>query len=159
MKQYIEILKNTGSVNVGYRSSCGYTDPSVKSFREFEKLLKDFEKTGDVIKKTPVKVDNSYATIKGGFWNEFKYEFIKSELVTRNVRLIINEKYRLISNTIPRAVRKELNEAVKNGILGHFKKDGICKECYFFVSHEYAARNAIYNDAVGRLQSQGKVLV
>ncbi len=69
------------------------------------------------------------------------------------------EKYRLIRGSIPRCVRTELNKAVKNGILGHFKKDGLVPECYYFISFENEARNAITNKAMESIENIAKVLV
>lgn len=159
MNQNIEQLKITGTTQAGYRISCGITDPSIKAFKDFESQLKILEKNGDVIKKTPVKIDNSYATTKGGFWNEYKYEVIKSEQITPNVRLIINQKYRQIQNKIPMKVRKELNQAVKNGILGHIKKDGLCLECYYFINCKDEAINAVYNRVEEGLKNIAKVYI
>lgn len=60
-------------VTVGYRTSCGKTDKTHKIFRIWLKCLKLLRSNGFDIKEQVLKVDNSYATNKGGFWNEIKY--------------------------------------------------------------------------------------
>lgn len=152
----IDILLNKKVVNVGYRQCCGKKDKSEANFKSFEKEL---IKRNILTIKKPVKVDNSYATSKGGFWNEYEYKLLNKEDITPNVNLIITEKYRLIENTIPREVRKELNDAVKKGILGHIKKDGLCRECYYFMSFENEAKNAIYNDASHSIEMISNIIV
>ena len=48
-----------------------------------------------------------------------------------NVQLVRMERYRLIHNRLPMAVRRDLQAAVKAGILAHLKKDGHKPEAFF----------------------------
>lgn len=75
----LNIIKEKGEVLVGYRSSCGTTDKTHKIFSEWSKALKILEKNGIKIKTEPVKVGNSYATISGGFWNEYRYSLVRND--------------------------------------------------------------------------------
>lgn len=58
-----------------------------------------------------------------------------------NVEMVRVERVRLITNKLPREVRKALNEAVKKGALGHLKKDGYKPEAYFHPTFDYLARH------------------
>lgn len=58
-----------------------------------------------------------------------------------NVEMVRAERVRIVTNSIPKQVRKALNEAVKCGKLGHFKKDGMKPEAYFHPSFDYMARS------------------
>jgi hypothetical protein len=65
-----------------------------------------------------------------------------------NVELVIAARVKIISNSLPRDVRKALNDAVKTGELGRFKSDGLKPECYYynkpaFISMAKIARNQI----------------
>lgn len=155
----IETLLNKGTVTKGYRQTCGSKkDATVETFKQFEKEIQKLINNGMYIKKEAQKVDNAYATISGGFWQEFRYTLIDKSLITRNVKMIVSEKYRLTRGSIPREVRTELNQAVKNGILGHLKKDGLCPECYYFVSFENEARNAVTNKAMESIDNISKII-
>ncbi len=66
------LLKH-GRVEVGYRQSCGKTDPTAYMYREWVKLLKAAEKSGLRIAVEPVKHGNSWATKSGGFWSSAIY--------------------------------------------------------------------------------------
>jgi len=57
-----------------------------------------------------------------------------------NVLIVQMMGVRVIEGKIPREVRKTLNEAVKNGELGHLKKDGLKPEIYH---HKNARTNAL----------------
>ena len=59
-----------------------------------------------------------------------------------NVELIRIQRFRLITNSLPKNVRKALNEAVKNGELGHMKKEGHKPECYYHPTFDYLAKGA-----------------
>lgn len=63
-------------------------------------------------------------------------------LAEANVEMILVDRFRLVKNSIPRAARKALNEAVKAGTLGHLKKDRHKPEAYFHPTFEYLAINA-----------------
>jgi hypothetical protein len=62
-----------GRVEVGYRSSCGRTDPTTYIYREWMKVVKAAEKCGFHISIEPVKHGNSWATKSGGFWQSSIY--------------------------------------------------------------------------------------
>ena len=66
-------LIERGCVEVGYRSSCGRTDPTAYIYREWQKILKAAQKAGLGISAAPVKHGNAYATSKGGFWSSSVY--------------------------------------------------------------------------------------
>lgn len=51
-----------------------------------------------------------------------------------NVKLVQIMSVRLITNSLPASVRKSLNKAVKNGELGHIKKDGLRPEAYHHIN-------------------------
>lgn len=57
-----------------------------------------------------------------------------------NIELVSAERVRLVTNSIPRAVRKQLNLAVKAGELGHMKKDGHKPEAFFHPNFDFLAR-------------------
>lgn len=66
---YFTKLIELGEVEVGYRSSCGRTDATMKTYESWLKFLKKFRQTGAIIEETSVKHGNAYATNNGGFWN------------------------------------------------------------------------------------------
>lgn len=57
-----------------------------------------------------------------------------------NVQMVRDQRYRMVINSLPTAVRKALNAAVRSGELGHMKKDGHKPECYFHPTFEYLAK-------------------
>jgi hypothetical protein len=71
----IEKLNKEKSFVFGYRASCGTTDRTMKVFRIWSQALKEFEKQGVFLRSENLTVGNSYATLKGGFWNEVRYFF------------------------------------------------------------------------------------
>ena len=71
----IEKLNKEKSFVFGYRASCGSTDRTMKVFRIWCQALKEFEKQGVFLRSENLTVGNSYATNKGGFWNEVRYFF------------------------------------------------------------------------------------
>lgn len=71
----IEKLNKEKSLVFGYRASCGSTDRTMKVFRIWCQTLKEFEKQGVFLRSENLTVGNSYATLKGGFWNEVRYFF------------------------------------------------------------------------------------
>lgn len=60
-------------------------------------------------------------------------------LAQANVMMVRAERVRLIQNSVPRDIRKHLNDAVKSGELGHMKKDGHKPECYYHPTFEFLA--------------------
>lgn len=71
----IERLNKEKSIVIGYRASCGSTDRTMKVFRLWRQALREFEKQGIFLRSENLPVGNSYATNKGGFWNEVRYSF------------------------------------------------------------------------------------
>ena len=71
----IEKLNKDKSLVFGYRASCGSTDRTMKVFRIWSQALKEFEKQGVFLRSENLTVGNSWATLKGGFWNEVRYFF------------------------------------------------------------------------------------
>lgn len=55
-----------------------------------------------------------------------------------NVEMVRQARFRVV-HKLPASVRKALNAAVKNGQLGHMKKDGIKPEVYYHPNFEYLA--------------------
>lgn len=71
-----------------------------------------------------------------------------------NVEMVRAARIRVVSGSIPKNVRKALNDAVKCGKLGHCKKDGKKPEIYFHPSFDYLARserNRIEKEAIESL--------
>ena len=56
-----------------------------------------------------------------------------------NVEKVRMIRVELVTSIIPSNIRKVLNAAVKNGELGHMKKEGKKPEVYFHPSFEYLA--------------------
>jgi hypothetical protein len=68
----------------------------------------------------------------------------------RNVAQILASGTRVINGRVPAQVRAELRKAVKAGVLGHLKKDGLKPEIYFHPDHKNGAiemqtRHALYS--------------
>lgn len=79
-----------------------------------------------------------------------------------NVEMVRCQRVRLITGKLPANVRKILNKAVKDGILGHMKKDNYKPECYYFKPFEYLAhgeRALEHNKSIEALSNLSKVLV
>lgn len=79
---------------------------------------------------------------------------------TRNVRLIMSEGYRLVGR-IPAEVRKELRAAVKAGVLGHLKKDGLLPEAFYWNIHPhcYSVLDARKREAAHSIKCLASVMV
>ncbi len=60
-------------------------------------------------------------------------------LVDRNVAMILNEGVRIVRGVVPQAVRAELRMAVKAGVLGHLKKNGLLPEIFYAPDKEAEA--------------------
>lgn len=69
IKGYFKKLNDFGEVEVGFRSSCGVTDNTMKVYSVWLKIIKRFRQTGAVVTETRVKHRNAYASNNGGFWN------------------------------------------------------------------------------------------
>ena len=57
----------------------------------------------------------------------------------RNVQNILIQATRVIRGPIPAQVRAELRAAVKAGVLGHLRKDGLKPEIFFSPDHRHGA--------------------
>ena len=75
----IEKLMNNGEVSIGYRACCGSKDKTHKVFDLWVRAVSILSKSGINIDRKSIKIDNSYATISGGFWNEYIYYIVKNE--------------------------------------------------------------------------------
>ena len=73
IERYTKNLIYHGSIEVGYRSSCGKTDHTMYVYREWVKLLKYAARLGVVVDVTQVKHGSAYATNNGGFWDSSIY--------------------------------------------------------------------------------------
>jgi hypothetical protein len=56
-----------------------------------------------------------------------------------NVANILTGATRVVRGRIPAAVRKELSAAVKDGVLGRLKRDGLKPEVFFHPDHKNGA--------------------
>jgi hypothetical protein len=56
-----------------------------------------------------------------------------------NVSRVLTQATRVIRGPIPAQVRAELRAAVKAGVLGHLKRDGLKPEVFFHPSHKNGA--------------------
>ena len=56
-----------------------------------------------------------------------------------NIQMVRNERVRVVKK-LSRGIRSVLNKAVKNGELGHMKKDGRKPEVYYHPGFEYLAK-------------------
>jgi hypothetical protein len=56
-----------------------------------------------------------------------------------NVSNILTSGMRVVVGRVPASVRAELRTAVKDGVLGHLKKDGLKPEIFFHPSHKNGA--------------------
>ena len=73
MRDAIESLKDRGSVEIGWRESCGKTDPTMHEKRAWVAVLKALRADGNEISEERQKHKNAYATSKGGFWASIIY--------------------------------------------------------------------------------------
>jgi len=56
-----------------------------------------------------------------------------------NVEGILSQATRVVRGRIPFSVRQELMNAVRAGVLGHLKKDGLKPEMFFHPDHRQGA--------------------
>lgn len=66
-------LVEFGRVEVGWRESCGHTDPTARQYAAWKKVVTHLIKDGFQIQELRVKHGNGYATMKGGFWSSIVY--------------------------------------------------------------------------------------
>ena len=77
--------------------------------------------------------------------------------MNRNVEMIRSEGFRIVSK-IPSFIRKELMLAVRNGELGHLKKDRLLPEVFFHPDYRDAAQNEQTRRALLSINSIKKVV-
>jgi len=73
-----------------------------------------------------------------------------------NVEIVLRQRVMLVTQSIPRDVRKVLNAAVKEGRLGHIKKSGYKPEAYFHPKFDYLVagdRNEYESEKIRLLNS------
>lgn len=80
-------------------------------------------------------------------------------IVAPNTEQILKHATRVIRGRVPLGVRRELSAAVKAGILGHFRKDGLLPEIYFDPQHRNGAIERRRNEAEYAIECIKKVLV
>lgn len=68
-------------------------------------------------------------------------------LFGRNVEQIRNQATRVIRGPVPAQVRRELMTAVKAGVLGRLKRDGLKPEIFFHPAHKHGAIERQNSDA------------
>lgn len=76
---------------------------------------------------------------------EARAEFFKTH---RNAEMIYAQGTCVIKGKIPAQVRKELMSAVKAGMIGRLRKDGLKPEVFFDPRHTGLARELQANEAV-----------
>jgi hypothetical protein len=75
-----------------------------------------------------------------------------------NVEQILAHAYRVVRGRIPAQVRKELAAAVKAGVLGHLKKDGLKPEVFFHPDHKHGAKELQAREAAYSVGCIAKVI-
>jgi hypothetical protein len=73
LRRLVDDLLAFGRVEVGWRESCGTTDPTHHIYRAWLKVLPKLKKDGLKLAEEPVKHKNGWATKGGGFWNSIIY--------------------------------------------------------------------------------------
>lgn len=74
-----------------------------------------------------------------------------------NVEQILCQGTRVVRGPIPATVRKELRNAVKGGVLGHLKKDGLKPEIFFHPDHLHGAMDRQKREALYSAECVAKV--
>lgn len=71
-----------------------------------------------------------------------------------NVEIVKSARFKVVTNRLPKDVRKALNDAVNSGELCHKKKNGMKPEIYYHPSFEHLANqelNRIERDTINSL--------
>jgi hypothetical protein len=76
----------------------------------------------------------------------------------RNVSNILAQGTRVVIGRIPAQVRAELRLAVKDGVLGHLKKDGLKPEIFFHPAHKNGAIERQQREAAYSIGCIAKVM-
>ena len=75
-----------------------------------------------------------------------------------NVANILAQASRVIRGKIPRQVRNELMAAVKAGVLGRMKRDGLKPEIFFHPDHKNGAKERQAREAAYSIECISKVI-
>lgn len=75
-----------------------------------------------------------------------------------NVTRILCEGSRIITGRIPAQVRAQLRAAVKDGVLGHLKKDGLKPEIFYHPDHKLSAKERQAREAAYAIECIAKVV-
>lgn len=73
IKGALTALVKHGRVEIGWRESCGKTDPTMHVRRSWLRVVALLRKNGIEFSEERVKHGNGYATTKGGFWSSVIY--------------------------------------------------------------------------------------
>lgn len=80
-------------------------------------------------------------------------------LTAPNTELIRKHATRVVRGRVPAAVRRELMNSVKTGLLGHLKKDGLKPEVFFHPDHANGARELQNREAAYAARNIASVMV
>ena len=83
----------------------------------------------------------------------------ETEAYGPNVTAILYHATRVVRGKIPAQVRKELNTAVKDGVLGHLKRDGLKPEIYYHPDHKHGAIERQSREAFAAIENIAKVVL
>jgi len=85
LRHWFDSLMNRGTVEGGWRESCGTTDLSAKIRAEWVKVTKRLQKAGIHFVVERVKHNNGWATKCGGFWHSeiFTIPTVKESMAAR----------------------------------------------------------------------------
>jgi hypothetical protein len=83
----------------------------------------------------------------------------ETEAYGPNVTAILFHAMRVVRGKIPPQVRRELSTAVKAGVLGHLKKDGLKPEVYFHPDHKHGAIERQKCEALFAVDNIAKVIL
>jgi hypothetical protein len=75
-----------------------------------------------------------------------------------NVSRILCQATLVVRGRIPMQVRRELMAAVKDGVLGHLRKDGLKPEVFFHPDHKNGAHDRQQREAAYSVQCIANVL-
>lgn len=70
---WLNELQENATVTVGYRTACGASDKTHKTFRIWLSVIKLIKKEKIEINEKNLIVANSSPTMAQGFWNEIRY--------------------------------------------------------------------------------------
>ena len=76
-----------------------------------------------------------------------------------NVKKVRMARFEIIRGSLFREVRKALNQAVKSGELGHYRKTDTNPEVYFHPEFEYLAKQACREHQANKIKALSIVLV